>query len=1051
MENKEKSFVKEEFDRIKILKRRDLENLQEEFLKQTNANNLSVKLNKSEKNKNTAENNSKNILVEKKLGRKKEKDIIKLELDINTGVGEIEKIQKETIFVKAFNDIKENIINKPISKVTGLPETFKIEDYTKYNNTNNKTTNNERKNYIDIISNEKIEDKEYSEIHNQNIKAIKEMSKDDLIKYNQVLKTSIPAKLLEKMKTGYFQKTLRQAKIKPDEDDLAKESVQDQDEKQAEEIQIAKKDVKLVKGFNYNGELKDIEEVDIKDYSKVSFEELELANKYFSTKELSNLLSSSSDNHITIGLKVIKNIFSKQEKDKQAYIDEFMNNKLHVICLGLLEHKNINIHTVAFEITKIYFENVYHNDYREFKYNLFYFNNFPIVKKDYNDLIGLYINNNIQNLKLLFKRIFSALQSSTTLIDIYLKTFFYMLFISNELMNLFINSDLQKAFNDFINSDIKNISTAKFIIKIIQLICSFDLSQLNNYLPVINKYRKIFDNQVKTNKFFFLYSLKFQDFKQHDIKIINKPIDIVLITRLINNRTINDFISSEFITFELFDNHSKGDEQVLLRLSKVLRLRGKIFKYMNSLSEDFIILTADEIDKINKEIIRSFGTFKSLVKKDLDLCTNIYFDFCTQILNTIKLINKYPKSVKYVKAFPENEITSALFDILNTQEINELIFSDNNSDYPTFRKENFVKLILSLMKANKNNNKYQKVFSNLFYNLPSVIGNYGEYYFQKYLKYLNIFIFNKIQTVKEISEFIKISEFSSDDLNIDLNIYLSSNEDVRRSTLFKNIIDLDESPMGILYNDEANKSKYFPFKKNFILQMVHSDKLQPNLKLNYFSLLIILLFNSVDRFNDLNLFEILLRAIVNYKDLILNNKAENICNFYIEKLLLSNVIDNKLSVTLKKNKDNDLILDLFYTKFENCLDDNELDYYYKLLFLMLIIQHSNPRAIEYDNTSLSAVIYSNFTKLGQPLESVGFITPENSDKVISFIINRLDLKFSELYEIMILNYLRFKDSESFESKNSVFFRLIEILLAFFGIDKSTDYRDVQKIIFNKLK
>jgi hypothetical protein len=1008
-----------ELDRKKVLKRKDLESLQEEFLKQTTPNTLSVKLNKENKLTNSKSENSK----ERKVG-KKTKDIIRLDMDIDRG-SDIPK--KESLFIKALGEFK-HIKNNAISKETGLPETFKIADFEKYVTQKNNKTNN---NYLEVLENETIKDDEYKDIHAENVQLIKDMSKDDLVKYAQMLKTSVPPKLLEKMKSGHYQKTFKkELKIAELPDKL--EEIENGISIPSEEINKTTPKVKVI-GYNYNAEYKYIEDIDIKDYSKISFNDLELSNRYFSLKELSNLANSTLDNHILIGLKIIKKVLAKYYLENINNIKgEFETYNLPTCFLLYLDSRNINIHIIAYENLTTYFNYTYKTDWKEFKYNLFYFNNFPVHKKQYQNSLIVNLNSSLQRYILHFKQ--SLAEPNINMINHYLEVLFYMLFMSNDFTTKFLNSEVLSIFKDIIVklSTQSNTGVISTIFKIVVFICCFDFSLLSFFMELL----KSFDGLLKFNYLTYLYGLKDTYIDLHALRSNGRTIDIVTFTQLINNKTVSDISSSNLTNLELIIDYPF--EKSLLRMSKIMAQRCKIFKYMNSLDEEYFILNKQELSGLNDELQKSFLFFNVLIEKGVAntsmITINIYIDFWTQILFTIKLSNKYPQSIKYQKGLTKDELLVYLKKLIKQIEIFNYFIKHDTSDYSLYIRENFLKLLLNLVKQD------DIILPELYYYIPNLMGSCGEYYYQKYLKYLNRYLHNQLIQHKPLSDFIKKTNFSFDSLNDDLNLYLSSNEDVRRSAMFKHIFNVN----NILYNEKSHKSKYFPFKKNFILQIIHNDKLQHELKLNYI-ILIIMLFYDSSEFIEIEPFNLLLKTVIYYRDVIYKNKAEEMFCFYIKKLILPSL--NNHSFVMKRNKENDLIKDLFFSKFETSLDEIELSFYYKLVFLMVILLHSDIKTKSYDNKNITDVLYSNFIKLYEYLDNLIFIKQDEYNTIIHFIETRLDLKYSEIYEVLILNYFKHKSYKF--SDNNILTILVKMLIRVFNVDENS--KDLRDIIFNKLK
>ena len=133
--------------------------------------------------------------------------------------------------------------------------------------------------------------------------------------------------------------------------------------------------------------------------------------------------------------------------------------------------------------------------------------------------------------------------------------------------------------------------------------------------------------------------------------------------------------------------------------------------------------------------------------------------------------------------------------------------------------------------------------------------------------------FYKKSMNKEIQQYLKFLSFSFDELCVDLNLYLGSNDDLRRSTVMKKNLYLEESLNCLIKSfNKEDKSKFLPFNKNFLLQILFNNKISHQLKLNYMNLMIVL-FDEVE-ISNLNFFEIILKILINYGDEIYKKKAE---------------------------------------------------------------------------------------------------------------------------------------------------------------------------------
>ena len=159
--------------------------------------------------------------------KKKIKDIIKLDINIfssqsnnlDNNIGNIDN--KPTIFSKNLNFQKN--IDKELDLKTGLPKIFKTTEILEQpynllanypeNKSNldiieNNQMNSNTENKLDKIKISEIKNNEYKNIHNKNLELITNMSKEELFNNIQTIKSNIPNELLEKMKSGFFQKKL---------------------------------------------------------------------------------------------------------------------------------------------------------------------------------------------------------------------------------------------------------------------------------------------------------------------------------------------------------------------------------------------------------------------------------------------------------------------------------------------------------------------------------------------------------------------------------------------------------------------------------------------------------------------------------------------------------------------------------------------------------------------------------------------------------------------------------------------------------------------------
>ena len=187
----------------------ELEMMQEEFKKSEKA---SVKIIISK------ESNQCNKICEKSISNvtknKKKRDIIsidnKSDYILDSSHDKLLKINEALSIFNSEMMSNNNLIENKIDIKTGIPSTFKVENIEdKIKNIvvkENKKKNDEMKK--SSAFKQSFESEEYKNMHIKNVDFVKSLSQEEIIKYTQELKASIPQELLDKMKTGYFQNNL---------------------------------------------------------------------------------------------------------------------------------------------------------------------------------------------------------------------------------------------------------------------------------------------------------------------------------------------------------------------------------------------------------------------------------------------------------------------------------------------------------------------------------------------------------------------------------------------------------------------------------------------------------------------------------------------------------------------------------------------------------------------------------------------------------------------------------------------------------------------------
>ena len=323
----------------------DLEKLQEEFISKKEKCNSKI-INKKVKDKEKIEQN--NLIIpsgeiKKKKGKKKIKDVISLNLPpINYDNNEQSKIdaanEKE---MSLFSKNYKNEENTNINISTGLPETFKIEETNNNNEDMDIIKENKKENYINFDFN----NKEYDDINNENNRKIEQMSKEEILEAQNEIFANIPSDLLEKFKSNFFSDQIKESlkennilnnnntsdnninEIKEEkntqkENDIINDINKNINLNIDNDINEEQKTDEQITLFSYEGKIKkenkeqyllnNPENKETIDYRYLTFEQLDLKNKFFSLNEINSLLSSSNNLQISIGLHIILNLLENK-------------------------------------------------------------------------------------------------------------------------------------------------------------------------------------------------------------------------------------------------------------------------------------------------------------------------------------------------------------------------------------------------------------------------------------------------------------------------------------------------------------------------------------------------------------------------------------------------------------------------------------------------------------------------------------------------------------------------------------------------------------------
>ena len=387
----------------------DLEKLQKEFIaKKEKCNSKIIKLDNKKIEK---EANFKNLIIptgeiKRKKGKKKVKDVITLNLPPLNQEKEIDikkNPESSSLFSINYNKLEEknkniNQIPIDINKTTGLPDTFKIEQIEKETKIEEDKTINaikemdiEKVNNIDFKE-EQFKSKEYEEINNENQKKIEQMSKEEILEAQKEIFASIPSDLLEKFKSNFFTQQIKKSLHEKERNKSKEIKLEENKNKENNIIMNQNKDninlnfKKILNNktndsqsvsnnneeiilFSYEGNMKKenkekylINNPELKetiDYRFLTFNELELNNKYFSLDEINALLSSSNNLQISIGLRIILNLLkNKYHLTLDIFINqlESLFNKLYYLAYST----NLNIKSQTLQCISLLYHDFFY-------------------------------------------------------------------------------------------------------------------------------------------------------------------------------------------------------------------------------------------------------------------------------------------------------------------------------------------------------------------------------------------------------------------------------------------------------------------------------------------------------------------------------------------------------------------------------------------------------------------------------------------------------------------------------------------------------------------
>ena len=1077
-------MIKESLDSLetKLGKRKqflfddNLEELQEEFLKKKEKCNSKIIKNQPKNTPNNQENKN-NILfptgeIKKKKGKKKVKDIITLNLPpLSQNDNKNNNNAKQSLFLLNFDDKKNKDKKNNINLNTGLPETFKINSHNlsqikENNNIEQKTENVINSKSISSnnveINNNKVKDnnKEYDEINNENVKKIEQMSKEEILEAQKEIFASIPSDLIEKFKDNFFSQQIKKSfnknenvlnlnkknnEVKEKENENKQEFIPNNKLKNNIDLknfnkkeQINKENDEIVI-FSYDGKMKTekrdkykLENPDNKemiDYRYLTFDQLDLKNKYFSLEEINSLLCSSNSLQISIGLNIIYNLLNNNyHKTLDIFIEQIDSilNKLYY----LINSSNINVKAESLKCISLIYHDFFYEDYKQFKFNVLLLGSYPsviifnfanlnkdlqkqkklciktILENDYDNIIEYIriLNNNIND----------------EINDNLLSLIFYTIYVSER-----IPCQISKLFE--IDFDI--LSKNQALIKLMTILCKYE--DLDENLQNFGKLVK--------NKFFLKYILELRGIQNNKYNIIT-PSDMgkSIKNKIYNMNYLLLFNNSNNIFYDIYSK-----ENNYLILSKILLL--KIYYCLNVENNQE---TDDYLPIFSSDNELNFWTdkFRECINKLERNKTEQSINY-TELISIYKFISifllfwykssKYPKLIAFkkinydltniVELFPL--FSSILNEILNNKIFNKniLILEKNDIIRNIYQYNTLFEMNLNYIKCFIKNYDTKTNINGLslhIIKLSELVNKGDEYYYRKYVKILKTLLCKKL----ELSKIEKINNyFNYKEIEDDLNFYLYSNDDLRKSTFYKKIFCFIHNnerlkKLNQIIENNNNKifdSKYFPFDNNFIYQIIGNDKANISIKINYL-LILILLYEGENLENFINKisgtitpFEIIIKFLITIKlsEFNINQKLYDL----IEKFIKINIIEGKLeNINMAKTDNNKIMLSNFLELYESNLFVDENKILIDIVPLLFIFLHNNKNNDKYNSgllepykykKTIESILYDNFNCI---IEFNNYYNLENDlkEKIICYLMNNGSVMFSSFYQTLILSFLK---------------------------------------------
>ena len=771
------------------------------------------------------------------------------------------------------------------------------------------------------------------------------------------------------------------------------------------------------------------------DYRFLTFNQLELKNKYFSLDEINALLSSSNNLHISIGLHTILNLIKKKyHLTLDIFIDQLdsLFNKLYY----MVNSTNINIKSESLRCISLLYHDFFYDDYQIFKYN-------SMIMGIYPSFIYFNFNNMKKNLQKQKKICINSIQENgyeniNEFVNI-LRNGGINEEINNNLLSIIffcekIPCKLNKIFE--INFDI--LSKKQCLIKLMAILCNFDDFEKNI---------KFFDKLMKNkNLLKFLVELRGlrTDLKnsilieKNTIKntIKNKIYDLNYLMLFNNNNSIN------------YDLYSKESDYLLL--SKILQL--KLFFCLNT---DNNMDNENYLSLVNSDIELNFWTdkFRECINKLKDNGDNMKYNDLMGLFVWHKAF-KYPQLISYKKInYDLNDILELfpLFNNILIKTLNDCIF---NNQQISLNKDDTMRNLYPYSILLEMNLNYLKCFiknydsktninglSLYFIKLSELINKGDEYYYRKYTKILRTLLgkklsFSKIKNINDYFDYKEIEE--------DLNFYLYSNEDLRKSIFYKRIFSLIHNNerlnnLNLIISQDNNSvisdkifdSKYFPFDSNFIYQILSNEKSKVSIKINYLLILTLLyekeniqnIISNTSTFNIITPFEIVIKFILTIKlsEFNTNKKLFNLFKIFVRYNIIQEKFEN-INMSLTDN--NKIIMGNFFELYDSnyFVDENKI--LIEIIPLLFIFLHNNRKnenskllePFRYKKT-IEGVVYDNFNFISQ-YKNFFDINNEEKNNIIKYLIGNISIMFTSFYQTLILCYLNYRNNLKDEGNNN---------------------------------